>query len=279
MKCFVQKDRVLISLKGSDRYKLLQGLITNDIYKLREAGFLYAALLTPQGRYLHDFFVFEDEEGIKLDVKAERSEDLVNRLRLYKLRSDVDIIFEPKDVTCVFEVNDLEALRREMQSKVQHVFKDPRCDTMGLRIYGIETLDMPRATEEQFEEYRITLGIPETGKELLVEKSIILECGLDDLHAIDWQKGCYLGQELNARTKHRGMLHKRFLPVDVIGALPNYLDQIFLEDQKVGTIYSLAGSKGIAKIRLEALDRIGPEKELICAGSTLKPYIPDWIKL
>jgi len=188
--------RGLIHIEGNDRKIFLQGLITNDIEKLTPDKPLYACLLNAQGKFLHDFFVIEGDEFILLDCEGgERAQDLYKRLNMYRLRADVQIsVEEHNDVYAIFES--------------EEGLPDPRHKDMGRRAF--EKPDYPEKPFETWDHKRISLTIPDGSRDLIVEKSTMDEASMDQLNAIDYDKGCYIGQELTARMHYRG-LGKRVL--------------------------------------------------------------------
>ncbi|HOO81342.1 MAG TPA: folate-binding protein [Alphaproteobacteria bacterium] len=206
------KNRGLIYLDGPDRYAFLQGLITNDIEKLTPEKSLYACLLSPQGKFLHDFFVIESvEETTLIDCEGgARARDLFERLNTYKLRKSVTLsLDEHKDVYAVFGRN--------------YGWPDPRHSKMGDRCFFIDQRDQKNMPEKPFEEWdrcRIELTIPDGSRDLIPEKSTMDEGNMDRFNAIDYQKGCYVGQELTARMHYRGLGKKRLQTVS-LSDLPN----------------------------------------------------------
>lgn len=195
------KNRGLIHLEGADRHEFLQGLTTNDIEKLKADKPLYACLLTPQGKFLHDFFVIEGKDFILLDCEGgERAQDLFKRLNLYRLRKNVQIsVEENNDVYAVFGA--------------PIGMPDPRDPEMGNR-----TFDKPDLEEKPFEDWdynRISLTIPDGSRDLIPEKSTMDEANMDQLNAIDYDKGCYIGQELTARMHYRGLGKKKLQTVSL----------------------------------------------------------------
>lgn len=195
------KNRGLIHLEGPDRQSFLQDLITNDINQLTSNQLLYACLLTPQGKFLHDFFVIEGNGFTLLDCEGgERAQDLYNRLVKYRLRKDVQISVEEKnDVYAVFGA--------------PLGLPDPRDPEMGTRNF-----EKPALEEKPFETWdthRISLTIPDGSRDLIPEKSTMDEAHMDRLGAIDYDKGCYIGQELTARMHYRGLGKKHLQTVNV----------------------------------------------------------------
>lgn len=195
------KNRGLIHLEGPDRHAFLQDLITNDIEKLTPETPLYACLLTPQGKFLHDFFVIEGKDFILLDCEGgDRAQDLFNRLNMYRLRKDVQVsVEENNDVYAVFGA--------------PLGLPDPRDPEMGNR-----TFEKPDLEEKPFETWdtnRITLTVPDGSRDLIPEKSTMDEARMDQLNAIDYDKGCYVGQELTARMHYRGLGKKHLHTVNI----------------------------------------------------------------
>ena len=199
------KDRGLIHIKGEDRKSFLQGIITNDINKLTSNTPLYACLLNAQGKFLHDFFVIEGDDFILLDCEGEeRTADLFRRLNMYRLRADVQISLEEhNDVYAIFGSNE--------------GLPDPRHTDMGNRSF--EKPDLEEKPFEEWDKRRIELTIPDGSRDLIVEKSTMDEGSMDQLNAVDYDKGCYVGQELTARMHYRG-LGKRKLQTVSLDALP-----------------------------------------------------------
>ncbi len=198
-------NRGLINIEGIDRKDFLQGLITNDVNKLSPSNTLYACLLNAQGKFLHDFFMIEGEGFILLDCEGgERAADLYKRLNMYRLRADVQISVEKDNqVYAIFEQ--------------ERGLPDPRHKDMGYRSF-----EKPEIEEKPFEEWdyrRISLAIPDGSRDLTIGKSTMDEGNMDQLNAIDYEKGCYVGQELTARMHYRG-LGKRQLKTVKLEAMP-----------------------------------------------------------
>lgn len=271
-------SRDFISVIGPDAASFLQGLITNDIQNVSQNNSIYTALLTPQGKYLFDFFILKISDGYLLDIDQARTTELMTMLRKYKLRSDVLIsdISETYHMSYLF--GDEIASLQEAQDKISYLV-DPRLADLGIRVLSSEPYynDSYEYVEPQtYDLYRLSLGIPKGSVDMLVDKAIPLECGLDELNAIAWNKGCYLGQELTARTKHRGLVRKRLLPFTFEGDFIEPLISVTLEGEEIGTTRTAINGFGIARIRLDALEKQG----IMTAGSfkiTVKTL--PWMKL
>ena len=200
------KNRGLIRIEGQDRHEFLQGLITNDINKLKPDESLYACLLTPQGKFLFDFFVSQGPDFLRLECEGgDRAQDLYKKLNMYKLRKDISILVDINvPVYSVFYSTNFGT-------------PDPRHPDMGRRSF--EKPDLPEKPFEEWDKRRIALTIPDGSRDLIPEKSTMDEAHMDTLSAVDYKKGCYIGQELTARMHHRG-LGKRHLQTVQLDALP-----------------------------------------------------------
>jgi len=284
-------DRGVLAVEGPDGRSFLQGLISNDVEKVSAERAIWAALLTPQGKFLHEFFIFNPEpEVLLLDCEAVRLADLKKRLSLYKLRSKVTVrdASDSFFVAALFGEGALDRLGlpaepgRTAPLAGGQVAVDPRLAGLGARAMmvrpaGAAALDLPGfdpAERADYDRRRISLGVPDGSRDLQVEKAILLENGFEELHGIDWDKGCFMGQELTARTRYRGLVKKRLLPVRFDGPAPAPGSQVTCEGKDAGTLCSSIGDRGLALLRLERLD--GP---LEAGGTVLTPQRPDWIKL
>jgi folate-binding protein YgfZ len=224
--------RRLYRLTGPDARHFLQGLITNDI-KGVDNGLVYTAMLTPQGKYIADFFLTAQNDAILLDVDAELGPALIQRLTMYKLRSDVQI-----------SETDLHVSRGTGPAP-EGALPDPRHPALGWRHYG----DAQGDDGTDWDAIRVAHCIPETGIELTPE-TYILEAGFERLHGVDFRKGCYVGQEVTARMKHKTELRKGLVRVTVAGAAPAGTE-ITADGKAAGTLYTQSGGYGIAYLRLD----------------------------
>ena len=286
-------DRNLISVSGSDRASFLQGLISNDIEKVGPTCAIWAALLTPQGKFLHDFFITEFKNSYYLDCEASRVTDLGKRLSRYKLRADVNLnIAKEFGVWVGFGEKLPSGLVLDNKSGVATtlntgvIYCDPRTSDVGIRgmlpkICGgaiWSDLKVGEGHQNDYETLRISLGLPDGSRDMIIEKSTLLENNFDSLNGIDWDKGCYIGQELTARTKYRGLLKKRLFPVSISGTPPETGSRILADGYDVGEIRSVSGVLALALLRLEHLEKaILGETELRSNTAVLKPLNPKWL--
>jgi folate-binding protein YgfZ len=255
--------RALIAIAGEDRHAFLQGLVSADVEK---PGAHYGAFLTPQGKFLYDFFLLEHEGVLLLEVEAAGREDFIKRLSRFRLRSKVTLA--PKD--------DLQVYAILGDAPVDGIaFTDPRLAEAGRRAWLASPPDLAEATFEEWDAHRTALGLADGSRDMIPEKTILLEAGFDELNGVDWQKGCFMGQEVTARSKYRGQIKKRLLPVEIEGEAPEPGTILTLNGQEVGEMRSHIGAMGLAVIRLDSLER-GP---LAAGETTLTPKIPAWVKL
>ena len=272
-------DRAVLSVSGSDAHGFLQGLITNDVDKLRGGAAIHAALLTPQGKYLFDFFVFRRGEAFCLDCEADARPALAKRLAMYKLRADVAIDAAVADaVHAAFGDDAREAARR---IEGADAFADPRHPVLGMRVVGrcggetLERAGIEAAGRADYEALRIAQGIPDGRRDLVPERSFLLENGFDELNGVDFEKGCYVGQEVTARMKHRNLVRKRLVPVRIDGAAPETGTPVFSGKSEVGEIRSSAGGLALALLRIEAIEGGGT---LRAETASIHPEKPGWAK-
>ncbi|MCU9837879.1 folate-binding protein [Ruegeria sp. WL0004] len=230
--------RRILRLSGADTEDFLQGLVTNDTRKL-DRGLVYAALLNPQGKYLADFFLKRDGASILLDVAEPLADGLVKRLSMYKLRADVTIGESGLH------------LQRGTGPAPESALMDPRHPALGWRAYtGAAESD----DGSDWNAIRVAHCIPETGIELTGD-SYILEAGFEALNGVDFRKGCYVGQEVTARMKHKTELRKGLAKVTVEGSAAPGIE-ITADGKTVGTLHTRSGDHAIAYLRF---DRAGGE--------------------
>jgi tRNA-modifying protein YgfZ len=258
-------DRGVIAVTGEDRVSFLQGLVSNDVADAAPGRAVWSALLTPQGKWLADFFILSDGERLLLDCERGQMGMLVTRLSRFRLRAKVAVAATDKLVFIAWNgVPEITALAAP----------DPRLEDAGWRILSDAPIPT-NATAEDWDRHRLALGLPEGSRDLEAEKTVLLEAGFDELGGISWTKGCYMGQELTARTRYRGLLKRRLVPVSIDGPPPAPGTPVFRAGADVGTMRSSRDGTGLAALRLEALSAAS----LDCGEATLAPRIPDWMRL
>lgn len=228
--------RRIIGLDGKDALPFLQGLVSNDVLPLaNNKGIVWAALLTPQGKYLADFFVVSCAQGLLLDLPETLADATLRRLAIYKLRADVQLAPSALHVA------------RGLGDPPISALPDPRHPALGWRLYG-ETPGAAPKTD--WDAIRVAHCIPESGIELIPDDSYLLESGFEALHGVDFRKGCYVGQEVTARMKHKTELRKGLARVRVEGETA-VGDEITVDGKPVGTLFTRAGDHAIAYLRFD----------------------------
>jgi folate-binding protein YgfZ len=275
--------RSVIAVSGPDRVEFLQGLISNDTTKVSPGRAVWAALLTPQGRFLNDMFVIDGgNDTLLLETERERAPSLAKKLTLYKLRSKVTVEdrSDAYEVAAAFGDNSSKALGLDGAIS----FVDPRLEGLGVRVIApaghaaslLAARDFAVRPLADYDALRLSLGVPDGSRDLAVEKALLLESGFDELNGVDWKKGCYMGQELTARTKYRALIRKRLFPVRLEGLPPEPGAPVQLDDQEVGELRSVSGDRALALLRVDAA-RAG--RPLTAGNARLTPEIPSWMQL
>jgi folate-binding protein YgfZ len=263
-------ERGVIEIGGEDRVAFLQGLVSNDVALAAPGRAVWAALLTPQGKWLADFFIFSDGARLLLDVERAALAGLVQRLTRFRLRAKVTLA----DASQALSVYAAWGDAPDGLASGALVAPDPRLAAAGWRILAPAGLPVT-AEAAAWDAHRIGLGLPNGGADMELEKSVLLEAGFDELHGVSWTKGCYLGQELTARTKYRGLVKRRLVPVTVAGPMPAPGTAVLRDGAELGVMRSGRDDQGLAQLRLEALEGGG----LRCGEAVLTPRIPEWMVL
>ncbi len=236
-KGFHNTDRTVLRITGNDRIDFLEGLVSNTVKKLAE-GPVYAAMLSPQGKYLFDFILSSGGDSILIDVKTNRAQALAMRLNMYKLRADVAISDSGLKVV------------QGLGEPPEGAFTDPRNPNLGWRLYTGEVPELEQMTLAEWDALRIENTVPETGIELIPDETYILEAGFERLNGVDFRKGCYVGQEVTARMKHKTELKKGLVQVSVEGDAQSGTP-ITADGKPAGTLYTVVNGKGLAHLRFE----------------------------
>lgn len=243
-------DRTILKVSGPDAREFLQGLVTNDVAKL-DRGIVYAAMLTPQGKYRADFFMVPMGSDILLDISSSLAPGIQQALTMYKLRSAVQI--EETDLT----------VSRGLGTPPDKAFQDPRDPSLGWRGYHGQTGD----NDVDWDALRVAATVPESGVELNSD-SFILEMGFERLNGVDFKKGCFVGQEVVARMKHKTVLRKGLAQVAIDGTAP-VGTEILSGEKPAGTLFTQANGKGLAYLRY---DRATDD---MAAGDAVVRYQPE----
>ena len=279
--CWCQlTERVITRISGPDARNFLQSIVTNDVDRLRPDRALYAALLTPQGMYLHDFLLTEFQGDILIESDRERQPDLARKLTLYRLRSEATIEMDPDlAVGAGFGARAHQAIQLDPARGTAHeleegiAFTDPRATSLGVRAYlpAFKLADFfadagfERSDQEQYDRVRLEAGVPDGNKDLVVGRSYLLESNFDLLDGVSFSKGCYIGQENTARQRYRGTIRRRLARITVTsGTAPSPGTPIRFRGRDAGTMRSSQAGSGMAHLRL------GPAKEALAAGAELE---------
>lgn len=260
-------NRALIRLSGSDVQEFLQNLITCDVAKLDLTQASFGALLSPQGKVLYEFFIQKTAEGFVLDCSKLDSDALAKKLHFYKLRADVTV--ETVDDKSVFAIWD---------GELDESFSDPCLNLLGSRIFASQLEE--NASQDEWHQHRIALGIPELGLDYSSGGAFPHEVLMDQFSnsGVDFSKGCYVGQEVVSRMQHRGTARSRFVMVSAETDLPEMGSELKCNDRKIGTMGSSSGQNGLAIVRLDRVnDAINDGTRILCDDIVITPTLPPFV--
>ena len=277
------KSRAFITIAGPDRAAFLQGLLTNDVAGLMPGSAQATFLLSPQGKILFDLMLVNAGEHFSLECESARRDELIAKFQQYKLRAKIALAADdalslhahfgsqaPVPPTATGSIN----------------FIDPRLSALGTRVLGPRKLvadaishsGLKTAPEAHYADYRTSLGVAEGSTELGIEKLFMLEANAEELHGVDFQKGCYVGQELTSRMKRKAELKKRLLPLDV-GSKPDIGAPVIAGDEQLGSVIGVRGTIAFALLRLDRLNAARADGTQIFAGpipATLR--VPGYLR-
>ncbi len=263
----VLPERALIRLTGPEWRSFLQGLITQDVETLSLGEIRYAALLTPQGRLLSDLFITAREYGAVIDVPAIGREALVARLKMYRLRAKVEIEPVEGQVVVLFG--------GAAHAAAAGWMADPRLSALGWRGLGLAPPDSGvLAAAQDYDLHRLRQGVPDLVRDGLAERDYALEANFDLLNAVDFKKGCFVGQEITSRMKRRSVVKSRLVPLRFEGAAPAAGAEVVNGALRAGEVRS--GADGIA-LALLRLDR-AVDAAITVEGRPVTLQLPDWLK-
>ena len=276
------KDNGLIKIKGDDKFNFIQGIISNDINILKKKTSIFSSILTPQGKFLYDFFLTHHRNDFFLECNRSNLDEILKKLTLYKLRSDVSFeILTDYEIILTSKNNSDEI--REKLSESSIIFFDPRFEKFFKRIYikknefqkVFENLDFKEISHDEYHSLRIQNAIPDFTVDSFKEKSLLMEMRFEELNGISWEKGCYLGQEITARMKYRKIIKRKLVSFSI--NFKSELNQdILYEDKIIGSLMSHTKEKGIGYINSEFLE---DDNNFIfkCGDSKLKIIEPWWV--
>jgi folate-binding protein YgfZ len=283
------EDRGVLAMGGPEARTLLQGLVSNDIEKVGPDQAMYATLLTAQGKFLHDFFIAAHGDTLLFDCEGPRLGDLQRRLMFYRLRADATIDDWSEQFMVVAVVGDGARAALGLETSDAAVFRggvafaDPRTTAPGARVIlpreggvaALEAVGLNAGDHADYDRLRLDHALPDGSRDIVVEKGFLIENGIDDLGGVDFDKGCYVGQELTARTKHRGKVKRHLYRVDIDGPTPASGSAVTFDGRDAGEMRSSLDGVGLALLRIEAVEKaLGTALE--CDGARLTPVKPAW---
>lgn len=278
-------QRAVLTLTGEDREHFLQGLISNDVRQISAERAIYAALLTPQGKFLHEMVVSAVGHAFWIDTERARRADLLRRLGMYRLRAKVSLadagdtlavaaVFGP-GAAAAFGLPETAGAAVSAGNGVALV--DPRHAGLGVRLIlptteigpALAGLGVPPAADGDYERLRLACGVPDGSRDIEVERGVLLEHGFEALNGVDFNKGCYIGQELTARTKYRGLVKRRLARVSLGGPAPGPGPgtPIMLGDREAGELRTSFDGSGLALLRLDKLEEAASSGASLLAGN------------
>ena len=289
----ILEDRGLILVEGIEAKQFLQNIITNNIEKVNDSNSIFSAIFTPQGKYLYEFFITKNKNGYLLDCNIELKEDLIKHLFKYKIRSKIEIKdLSSSHVIGIISKEKFLEIQEELNSKNKTVlyrespcFIDTRLSSLGARIVSsleklhltIKKLNLEIIEKSDYLKLSHIEGVPTEGVKDLQNNLFGLESNFEELNAIDFKKGCYVGQENTARMKLKNKLRRRLLPV-VSNKPLKIFDEIKFNDQVVGKVL-IGGQYPFVLIKL-----LDPELEVFSKhnlkvqDSNIQIIIPSYLK-
>lgn len=272
-------DRAVLRISGEDARHFLQNLVTGDIEKLAPGEARFAALLTPQGKILFDFFVVAHENEFLLDAPKALASELAKRLRFYKLRAKVEIEETDLAIAVVFDGQQLP------HSGI--AFADPRHAELGVRVVlppadnenNLRAAGLALVDAGEWQKRRIALGIPQGGKDFVYGDTFPHEADMDQLGGVDFKKGCFIGQEVVSRMQHKTVVRTRVVPVAFSGNRPEEGVEVKIGEKAAGFFGSSANGRGLAKLRLDRVEEGLKAGDSLSAGNIAIQLVkPDWAK-
>lgn len=260
------EDRSVLEIGGTEARDFLQNLITNDVDLLSDDQTIYAALLTPQGKYLYDFLLAQQDGFILLDVHTQQMAGLTRKLMMYRLRAAVTLEDATEKWAIYALLGDVDGLGQDRGACIHLdgalIYRDPRTARIGARAIlprdSADTilagLGFVQADRADYEDRRISLGVVDGLQDMEEEKTLLLEANFEALHGVAFDKGCYIGQEQTARTKHRATIRNRIYPVAFPDAIPQSGAIVSADGKDIGTVRSISSNRGLARLRVETVD-------------------------
>ena len=289
---YILEDRGILYINGTDAEKFLQNIISNDISKVNSNNSCFASLLTPQGKFLFCFIIVKHKSGYFIDCEKSQTEALFKQLSVYKLRSNLEIMnLSNEFVIAAFNHekfllfdNAEDQPGNTIKYREDPILLDPRNKDLGARLIinleklylSLKKLKLKDTGIDEYYKFSHNLGIPQKEMNKLQNKLFGIECNFEELNGIDFQKGCYVGQENTARIKLKNKLSKRLLPIHLLKGVINEGDSIFSGDAEIGKV--LINSEYPFGLIKYLDNNFNEENEFTCKNAVLKIKIPTWIK-
>ena len=256
-----------LKISGKDSEPFIQNLITNDIQKCNENSIIYSCLLTPQGKFLADFFIFNIDGNYFFETNEKFYNNLLNRLKIYKLRSDIEI----DEVKSLYSYSIF-----NLNYKADNIIlsNDPRNNNLGKKLIlnnKIKITDnkIKEINETEYHEILIASTTPYSPFDILENKSLLLENNFENINAIDWDKGCYVGQEITARMKYRGLLKKKLYSLKLKTGSVLAGDELIINNKKIGKIVSIANSNIFASLNINYVNELKKNNKILAINDSL----------
>lgn len=272
----------IIKISGKDRYEFLQGIISNDIKYVDNGKPIYSSILSPQGRFLYDFFIVKYQNFFLLECGKDHTLDILNKFNMHKLRSEVNFEHQCDFKVLLLNISDINMILEDLNNKIH--FLDPRFPNFFSRIYINEgdfkkianSSQLTEISNQDYKDFRLRFFIPDFLEDAEIGKSLLMEMRFDKLNGISWDKGCYMGQEVTARMKYRNIVKKQLFGVKI--NFNSFTDnEIKVEGESIGKLMSHNKKYGISIINLKKLDESSCKK-IYSGDSTINVEIPWWAK-
>jgi len=272
----------IIKISGKDKCNFLQGIISNDIKNVENGKPIYSSILSPQGRFLYDFFVIKNQDSFLLECRKVHSFEILKKFNMHKLRSDVNFELQNNFEILLLNIEDIDIVLESLKNKMH--FSDPRFPKLLSRIYIkgsdfekiINSSRLKEISNQDYKNFRLKYFIPDFTEDAEIGKSLLMEMRFDKLNGISWDKGCYMGQEVTARMKYRNIVKKQLFGVKI--NFNSFTDNdIKVEGESIGKLMSHNKEYGISFINLKKLDEFSFRK-IYSGDSTINLEIPWWAK-
>ena len=290
---YILEDRAILYVHGLDAKNFLQNLISNDINKVTDNSSCFASLLTPQGKFLYEFIIVKHKLGYFIDCEKTQSEEIFNQLKLYKIRSKIEILnLSNEFVVASFGYEKYltidgskDTLGFTIRFREDPVILDPRNKALGARLIinleklylSLKKLDLKNDKIENYYDQSHKLGIVPKNLNKLKNKLFGIECNYEELNGIDFKKGCYVGQENTARIKLKNKLSKRLLPIRMINGKLAEDEKIYCNDIEIGRVL-INDNYPFALVKF--LDKNFDKNQILKSkNGTFKIFLPEWLKI